>query len=72
MGGEHTATRRVGAPTLATTDVPGIADHEFEVVIIIDRRGHVLVVVDPLIGGNLAVLDGAGLEGVQELSARQK
>ena len=48
--------------------MPGIAHHEFEVVVIIDGRGHVVVVVQELCRGDFAVRDSSDVEGVQEFS----
>jgi hypothetical protein len=48
--------------------VPGVADHQLEVVVVVDAGGHVAVVLDELLGGHAAVLVDA-VEGVQELSA---
>ena len=42
--GQHTAVWGIGAPALATTDVPCIAHHEFKVVVIINRCRYVAVV----------------------------
>ena len=67
VANQDTATGGVGTPALATRDVPGIADHELEVVVIVDGGGAVAVVFDELIGGHLAVLVDR-IEGIQELS----
>ena len=35
---QHTATRRVLAPAAAAADVPRVADHQLEVIIVVDGR----------------------------------
>ena len=64
---QHTSAGGVGAPALAAADVPGVADHQLEVVIVVDATGAVAVVLDELSSGHAAILVD-GIEGVQELS----
>ena len=66
---EHSHARGVGAPALASRDVPGVAHHELEVVIVVDGGGHVVVVVEELGGCDFSVRDSSHIECVQELSA---
>lgn len=67
VGDQHATARGVGTPTLTTGDVPGIADHQLEVVIIVDRCRDVGVVLAELRRSDLAILL-LGIEGVQELA----
>ena len=41
----------------ATVQMPGVSDHELEVVVLIDRRAHILVVVIELLERHLVVAD---------------
>eukprot|EP00128_Syssomonas_multiformis_P000379 Colp12_sorted_trinity150504_noHs@20983 len=47
--GAFLVTGGVGAPALAAGDVPGVAHHELEVVVIVDGGGAVAVVLDELL-----------------------
>ena len=42
VGNEHAKVGCVGSPPLAPLDVPGISDHQFEVVVAVDRGGYPL------------------------------
>ena len=70
MAHQHAAAGGVGAPALAAADVPSVADHQLEVVVVVDGGGAVAVVLDELLGRHLAVLVDA-VERVQELPAMQ-
>eukprot|EP00636_Phaeomonas_parva_P017624 CAMPEP_0118869644 /NCGR_PEP_ID=MMETSP1163-20130328/12899_1 /TAXON_ID=124430 /ORGANISM="Phaeomonas parva, Strain CCMP2877" /LENGTH=337 /DNA_ID=CAMNT_0006804559 /DNA_START=135 /DNA_END=1146 /DNA_ORIENTATION=+ len=65
---EHAAVRRVRGPALAAGDVPGVADHELEVVVFIDGGRDVGVVVLELAARDLPVHLAAHVEGVEELA----
>ncbi len=43
----------VGAPAFTSANVPSVADHELEVIVVIDRSGDVAVVLDELSRSNL-------------------
>jgi hypothetical protein len=66
---EHSATGGVGAPSLATADVPGVAHHELEVIVLVDGGGEVGVVLTELLHGHLAILVCA-LKGAEELTEK--
>lgn len=57
----------VGASTLTSFDVPGVTHHEFEVVVLIDRRAHIGVIVAELFKGHL-VVSGLAVPLAHELS----
>ncbi|KAJ8524997.1 hypothetical protein ON010_g16119 [Phytophthora cinnamomi] len=63
---EHATASGVGRPALAATDVPGVADHELKVVVVVDGRAHVGVVAHKLARVHLTVLLAA-IKRVQEL-----
>ena len=65
---QHAAVGRVGRPALAAGDVPCVADHELEVVVVVDGCADVVVVVDELLLGHLTVHLAADVEGVEELA----
>jgi hypothetical protein len=52
----HAAVGGVLAPPLAPRDVPGVADHQLEVVVVVDGRTAVGVVLLELVDGDYAVL----------------
>mmetsp|Transcript_25187 Transcript_25187/g.42495 ORF Transcript_25187/g.42495 Transcript_25187/m.42495 type:complete len:227 (-) Transcript_25187:741-1421(-) len=64
---KHSAIRGVGAPALATTDVPRVAHHELKVVVIVDGSRHIAVVSAKLGESDLSILISS-VEGVQELA----
>jgi hypothetical protein len=66
---EHSATGGVGAPSLATADVPGVAHHELEVIVLVDGGGEVGVVLTELLHSHLAILVCA-LKGAEELTEK--
>ena len=68
MRHEHPAVGAVGAPPLAAGDVPGVADHQLEVVVQVDRGRHVRVVIHELLRRDLAVFL-LRVESVQKLSS---
>lgn len=53
---------------LSAGHVPGVADHELEVVVAVDGGADVGVVVDEVVAGEAAV--GRGVEGVEEVEQR--
>jgi hypothetical protein len=64
---QDTSARAVGTPALTSGDVPGVADHQLEVVIRIDVGGKISVVAAELARGDFSILIFA-IEGIQELS----
>ena len=48
--------------------MPGIADHELEVVVVIDRCRDIVVVVLPLLARNLAIVCATNVKCVQEFA----
>ena len=63
----YAAAGGVGAPALAAADVPGVADHEFEVVVLVDGGAQVCVVLAELLRAHLTILLHC-VEGIQELT----
>ena len=66
---KNSTIRGIGAPALAPADVPGIPDHQLEVVVVVDRGGDISVILNELIRSDLAVLD-ATIESVQKSTFR--
>jgi len=64
---QHALVGRVGAPPFPARDVPRVADHELEVVVVVDGRGEVGVVPLELVGVHLPVFF-APVERVEELA----
>lgn len=64
---ENTFDGRVFAPALAAVHVPRVTNHQFEVVIVVNAAGDVLVVVLELFSGHFAVLL-VGLPDAHEIS----
>eukprot|EP00968_Pinguiococcus_pyrenoidosus_P003366 scaffold213_cov245-Pinguiococcus_pyrenoidosus.AAC.27 len=70
MAHQNPSIRGVGGPSLATGDVPRVADHQLEVVVAVDAGADALVVLEELIQGDDAValvqveLRQEGFEGV--------
>jgi hypothetical protein len=64
---QHSATRTVLAPSLTTTDFPGIADHQLEVIIVVNGSRDCGIIFAELGGSDLPVLLFR-VEGFQELT----
>mmetsp|Transcript_13190 Transcript_13190/g.21942 ORF Transcript_13190/g.21942 Transcript_13190/m.21942 type:complete len:231 (+) Transcript_13190:169-861(+) len=67
MSHQHTAIGGIGSPSFSSADVPGIADHELEVVFVVDVGAKVGVVVHKLLFRDHAVLHSTDIEGIQEV-----
>lgn len=52
VGLEYALNRGVGGLALSSSDVPCVADHEFEVIVSIDAGAEILVVVLKLLNGD--------------------
>ena len=68
MRHEHARVGRVRTPALATGDVPGVADHELEVIVVVDRCRNIVVVVLPLLARDLAIVRATHVKRVQEFA----
>ena len=69
MNDKNSTVRGIGAPALAPADVPGVPDHQLEVVVVVDRGGNISVILNKLIRSDLSVLD-ATIESVQKSTYR--
>jgi len=49
---QHSLNGSVGCLSLASSNVPCVANHELEIVVAVNARGHVLVVVLELLNGD--------------------
>ena len=56
---------RVGGLTLTSRDMPGVAHHQFKVLVVLDGGGHVLVVLFELFNGHNTIFD-IGVKGIQK------
>ena len=63
---EHALVGGISAPAVAAGDVPGVADHELEVVVVVDGRADAAVVLDELVEGDDPILISA-VKADQEL-----
>ena len=68
MRHKHARVGCVRAPALATGDVPGIADHELEVVVVINRAANIGIVVLPFLFCHHSILRPADVKAVKELA----
>jgi len=64
---QHSPVGGVGCCSFAATDVPGIANHQLEIVLVVDVGPNVGVVVDELVQSYFAIVDTAHIKSVQEL-----
>mmetsp|Transcript_1173 Transcript_1173/g.1431 ORF Transcript_1173/g.1431 Transcript_1173/m.1431 type:complete len:376 (-) Transcript_1173:434-1561(-) len=63
---QHAKIRSIRTPPLPPGNVPSVSDHEFVVVVVIDRGAQSLVVIEPLTLSHLSILFATDFKVFQE------